>query len=406
MSRFGEEGTDRFGASHAQDRVVVQRFVRDVIGSTVEGYLRSAAARYTYREFVENYDDVRLVLQDQLEQALHEWDVQAVRTTLSKFRVDQTGVDEAVRRTAMAHQDAVLKRAELDVAMGQSEIDRVQIGTDRERLKAGQAGLEERIRLLGHDYVAIAHITELLAKAPVPGVVVGGDISEMLRQMPAYRAHELLDYAFGARSVPASTSARQVMPSEVHDSLPAQGTPRLPTAPFDVSVYLGTDDEQQVSSVVTALNDLLAAEGIGLDLTFGPRRSSWFAQYRFRMARGLPNHEAAARIRAVETAIDVAIRSVPPALVEPGAAKHADAAAKLVRALEGIESAVIAIGQLVLVKTTSLVTGASIHAATLTVSQLRAFDMNQELMADPQAALERLQRLGQPDDEPEAEDDE
>lgn len=202
LNRFGEEESDRFGASNAHDPVVVQRFVERVIGGEVEVRLRAEAAKYTYRDFVENYDEVRRVIEDRLAGALAAFGVVPVRTTLAQFHTSEGAVDQEVRRRAEVRERNRRLTELREGAKTQAEIDRIGIGVEADRRRLDAISLEEEIRLLGANQVAMERIVKRLAQAPVPGVVVGGDVGAMLRQMPLYQARELLDYGFsGAKPV-------------------------------------------------------------------------------------------------------------------------------------------------------------------------------------------------------------
>ncbi len=235
VNRFGEEETDRFGASNAHDPVVVQRFVERVIGGTVEGILRAEAAKFTFRNFVENHNELRKTIEDQLGRALAAFGVIPVRTTLAEFHTTDGAVDEVVRRVAQQREE---NRRLLEVQEGaktQAEIDRLAIGVDRDRRRNDAVVLEEEIRLLGANQVAMERIARQLAKAPVPGVVVSADIGAMLRQMPVHQARELLDYGMsGARSVigaavgsPAQPEKLTTTPRDAVEARPASSPKTL-----------------------------------------------------------------------------------------------------------------------------------------------------------------------------------
>lgn len=223
VNRFGEEETDRFGSSNAHDPVVVQRFVERVIGGQVEGILRQEAAKYTYRHFVENYNELRRVIEAQLASALAAFGVIPVRTTLAQFNTSERAVDQQVRRVAEEREKNRLLEEKREGARTQADIDRVGIEVEAERRKLDTIPLERQIALLGADQVAMERIVTRLAQAPVPGVVVGGDVGAILRQMPPYQARELLDYAYsGTKHVigsPAAPAAQPGPPSVPQDTV-------------------------------------------------------------------------------------------------------------------------------------------------------------------------------------------
>jgi len=100
VGRFGEQETDTFGTSDASKPLPVQRFVERVLGSTVEGYFTATASEYDVLEFVRGHIQVGLELEERVRNALAEWGVEAVRTTLNQFVPEDGGLDELRREIA------------------------------------------------------------------------------------------------------------------------------------------------------------------------------------------------------------------------------------------------------------------------------------------------------------------
>jgi hypothetical protein len=393
VHRFGEEETDRLGASNAHDPVVVQRFVERVIGGTVEGVLRAEAAKYTYRNFVENYDEVRRTIEGRLASALAAFGVIPVLTTLAQFHLPEHEVDEQVRLTAVQLEENRRLKELLEEVKTQAEIDRIGIGADVERRKLDAVGLSEQIHLLGAYQVAMERITERLAQAPVPAVVVGSDISATLRQMPLYQARELLDYAFsGTRSV-------------VHGSLPAPlevtiGAPHDAGSANDrdsetaqhaqetvpVAVYL--TQQTDFPAVRAAVEAYLRADGLEISEENEPVIGSlwWTAKARKRAA----NLTQDATLLADATVWGpVRSRQADNNLTNSQAARN------LVDTLSICETGVIQIGSLLAVKCGGVVT-----VMTLSLTQVSMLERRPILLRDPDTVLEHLQHDTEPNGQP------
>ena len=200
VRRFGEK---RRSVDGRGDPAPVRRFVERVLGSTVDGYLHGIAAEYRVNDFLDNHRQVRLELQEQVSQALSEWGVVAVRTTLSEFRIVDPRFDELRRATAAERErrEAILshgenrdleleneKRAAEQVAV----IDGIKNATEREKRKLDTVILEEELRLLGANHVAMDRFLRHLAAMNVPQFVGGQDAEAILRFLPLAAAQDAI----------------------------------------------------------------------------------------------------------------------------------------------------------------------------------------------------------------------
>lgn len=194
VGRFGEQESDRFGVSSALDPTPVQRFVERVLGRTVAGYFQGNAAEYKVLDFITRHDQVRLELEDRVRQALKEWGVEAVRTTLAEFEAVDEDLDKLRRSIAAERVRQLHLEHQRDNVALEAETDEARIRIDRQRLKTDAAMLEEQIRLLGRDTVALERFLTHLAQMNVPQIV-GGDVSALLPFMPLSAAQELFNRA-------------------------------------------------------------------------------------------------------------------------------------------------------------------------------------------------------------------
>jgi SPFH domain / Band 7 family len=192
---FGEQQTDKFGASNALDPAPVQRFVERVLGKVVEGYFQSTAAESdNVLNFISRRTAATLTLAERVREALEEWGVEATRTVLNGYETDDTEL-EARRRQIAEHRDSDLtlkygkRNAELDDAAAE-----VRDRTDRRHRELETAEIAALVRLLGHDTVAMRLFLAELKEMKVPEYV-GGDAAAILDHMPLPAARELINRA-------------------------------------------------------------------------------------------------------------------------------------------------------------------------------------------------------------------
>jgi hypothetical protein len=169
----------------------------------------------------------------------------------------------------------------------------------------------------------------------------------------------------------------------------APAEPLADTSP-KLLVYLDTYDPAKVDAVQAALEQLLASADLEMDLTFGPVISSWLAHFKIRSKQVLRSEEVLSRVQKIEKAVEAVVLDKPMAAVN---LDQAEATSKLLTSLESVHNAVMAIGSVILVKTTAPDGRSSVYVKTLTVAELRAFEANQHLMSDPQGALDHLHLL-------------
>ncbi|GGK93407.1 hypothetical protein Sme01_58900 [Sphaerisporangium melleum] len=172
----------------------VRRFVDKVLAPTVEGYFHRAQAGYTIMDFLANGEEVRLNLEKLVRDALSEWDVEAISTTLSEFEPEGTTLDELRRSIADERERQEMLRHRYTSAELAAKTTRIEIGLDREREKLAVVKLEEQVRILGKDTVALNQFLAELAKMNVPQYV-GTDAQALLQYMPLSAAQDLINNA-------------------------------------------------------------------------------------------------------------------------------------------------------------------------------------------------------------------
>ena len=205
VSRFGEQETDTFGASDAWNRAPVQRFVEKVLGRVVEGYFQAAASAWDVLSFVAGRDEVRLELEERVRQALAEYGVDAVRTVLNEFESENTDLDQLRWQIAKERERRKVLEYELHNTDLEAKAELIQIDVDRERRKIEVAVLEEQVRILGRDHMALERFFAQLATMNVPDII-GADATSLLNYMPLQVAQDLINKAqhgFGAPEPPA-----------------------------------------------------------------------------------------------------------------------------------------------------------------------------------------------------------
>lgn len=204
--RFGEQDADKFGFSEAANPTPVQRFVERVLGQTVAAYFQATASQYTILDFIEAHDEVCIALAVQIGQALAEWGVQAVVTTLGEFELETTALDD--RRVRYAEERD--RRQELEYQLTntriQGEIDRDQIEVERLRRELEVAELAAEIKELGREPVAMKLFLAELKHMKVPEFV-GGDAALLLQHLPFTAAQAIIGKAMRWAEQPPPSQA-------------------------------------------------------------------------------------------------------------------------------------------------------------------------------------------------------
>lgn len=207
VSRFGDTMMSGLGGL-ADDPVPVQRFVERVLGSTVATYFNAMAAAATVDEFLTTYASTRTNLAAQVRNALLAWEVEAVSTNLGEFESQDPELDRARQRIFAAQMRGKELTEEEKSEMIRSRILEIQHASKRQERLLDAALLEEQIRLLGADTIAMQMFLRELKDMGVPEFV-SGDAGALLEHLPMQRALEMIG---GVRQ-----RARQSLP-------PAEGT--------------------------------------------------------------------------------------------------------------------------------------------------------------------------------------
>lgn len=217
VGRFGEKDNDTL-VSRIVNPAPVQRFVERVLGRAVEGYFHSTAADYRILEFLDNHNEVRLELEERVRHALAEWDVEAVRTTLGGFESLDTSIDEFRRKIAMERdQKHHLEYRAANVEM-ESRIEEVAIAIERDRGKISTAKLEDEVRVLGEDRVALERLLERLASMNVPDFM-GSDPNALLNTPMGVAQNLINRYLARTGSATEEADPRKLDPVAVRNEL-------------------------------------------------------------------------------------------------------------------------------------------------------------------------------------------
>ncbi|MFE3057129.1 hypothetical protein [Nocardia sp. NPDC059239] len=237
--------------------------------------------------------------------------------------------------------------------------------------------------------------------SPGESVVVHGDYNVV---RSAGRDVLLPDSTAGQVDLPDTDRQKQINiggdnvgPLILHDG---NGTDRWRTAVnFEVDspppasecvIYLDTNDESKIRSVLDAVIDVLDTYGLKLDPKGPPLYGSWFARFKVRSKDAMNNPDVQQRLQKLEQAIEVKTLQGPMSQVN---VNQADATLRLAQAVSGIDNAALLIGSILVIKTTAGDGTTSMIARSLSVAEIRALEANQHVLKDPPTALARLEDL-------------
>lgn len=202
VRRFGEGELNvdaPVGGAAGARQSPVQRFVERVLGAAVAGYFTEIVARYQVLDFIRDYNEVRLQLQDKVTHALKEWDVVAGRTVLGEFVSEDRELNDLRRQLAQQHIDYKKEERRQEFLEQQrineeiaAEIERIAIELQGER---DVVVLRKQIEAIGRSNWLTDRMMAHMAKMAVPQYVSGGstDIADrLLGLMPFINAQDVL----------------------------------------------------------------------------------------------------------------------------------------------------------------------------------------------------------------------
>ncbi|WP_143175685.1 SPFH domain-containing protein [Cryptosporangium aurantiacum] len=260
IGRFGEQETVAHPSpSPTTSRAPVQRFVERVIGRTVESYFHATAAAHRVLVFMCRHDEVRLELEGRVREAISEYGVEAVKTTLNEFESETPELDVLRRYLAAVRDRGAALDYERQIAEKEEEIRTIRRAGDREDRSLESVALEDRLRLLGKDVVTTQIFLAELAAMQMPSVIAG-DGDALLRELPVNRMYSLIDRVLGTDG-----------PRVVEAPVPSAPPPGLSTSTAEdtcVPLYLVVDESAErlgaVERGVRALcRNLIEAPAVG-----------------------------------------------------------------------------------------------------------------------------------------------
>ncbi len=346
VSRVGEPKSD-------QDDPPVRRFVDKVLAPAVEGYFQRAAAGRPILDFLTNAEAIRLELAEQVREALSAWQVTAVDTVLNEFEPEGTSLDE-LRRSIVSERE---REQVLRHTRGNAEIEReIELGkieVERERRRLDSVTLEEEIRLLTPDHVAMERFLTQLKDMNVP-TYVGGNADGILQYMPLQIAQELINNAMrGTQAAVDAQHRREITPGTSRDRVEAalkkaltdQRSAQLANVSGPsrreqtVAVYLSRDDDH--AGVQGAVDRFAQAFGWVVTGESAPMTDPWFQTITIRVDGGgaATTEEMEAELRRATDRRDTG-----------DAWSRSGAALGLLDSLNGTPLAVLLIGPLLLVR--------------------------------------------------------
>ncbi len=234
VSEFGQGET---GSSNVKETAPVRRFVERVLGPLVEGYFQTGFGENNILNFVSRPDKICLDLEDRVRQALAEWGVVAVSTSLHEFEPEGVSLDELRRRRA----EERARKEELENKKENTEIEeeikQIQLETELSRQKIE---LQARVELLGKDGVTRQLLLAELVKANVPDVVVGNP-EMLLGYVPLTNAQYMIDNVLRASQTtkppppPQLSADSEIFPdgqleSEAQEKIKDEWWKRMPPA--------------------------------------------------------------------------------------------------------------------------------------------------------------------------------
>ncbi|HEY6424915.1 MAG TPA: SPFH domain-containing protein [Pseudonocardiaceae bacterium] len=374
VSLLGQQENDK---SNPDKPLPVRRLVDRVLSPLVEGYFNAAAGGQTILDFLANYNQVRMDLEEVVRAALADWDIEAVRTTLSEFVPEDTSLDEFRRRVAMERDRGQELVHQHENVIAEKEIEELRLDTEQRR---AQLELQGQIDLLGEDAVRLKIYLEGLANISVPQVV-SGEADALLKYMPLPIAQDMIVKALrGDEAGTGSPAPARLNATPGADRRWSQSSLVQTTLP--ITIYLS--DESAHEEVEAAVEDLLAAAGGHIEHRDDPVFGSWFRRMRARTGQAVHSplaHEAS--VLAVHAAKSHFVHAQDAAVT----ATMLQNLGPVLAALQPTKDAVIRADALLIVKVDWIV---GVHQ--LTPAQQLQLDHQPQLAQSPHDILSALDR--------------
>lgn len=353
VRRFSDE-SDTSGAD------LLRRFVEYAVAPAVLGYLRQQSDLFRINDFVNRSSEIAADLADHVRHVLAQYGIEAQTTTLTELTIDEPEFAAIRRRIAMQRQRVQLEAARLEELAAQRDNERVRAEIETQRVRVEQerrelAAIELRVLtdVLGAD--ARERLLARVAATGVhtePGTEPSDDTLSWWSALSAEQTsllseptqvHMLLEHTPSSdraireldevyrRNIAGERCLVQAFPEPVH-SLP-------------VSIYLSHDTGS--GEVEAAVVDLLDVLDVDITTSRPPVIGSWLGLRLGRFRRSLASEEAREILARAERAIEARVVGLPQAEID---SKLADAAAKLITALENQPDAFVQLGSLFVLK--------------------------------------------------------
>lgn len=158
-----------------------------------------------------------------------------------------------------------------------------------------------------------------------------------------------------------------------------------------IRCYLSNADAKSAigDRLIDLIFESLSELGIEKSIDLPPQSGSWWKQVWGRTKETLSQAEVAERLTKLEHAAEIRLIDKPQSDVTK---TNADAASKMIKALDGVQSACVQIGNLLIVKFTPKRGDARLIIRTLTSSELIALEKNKSILKSPGKVIDMLDK--------------
>lgn len=152
-------------------------------------------------------------------------------------------------------------------------------------------------------------------------------------------------------------------------------------------------EEFMRDDLLSDLGHILKEAGLYFDYLLPEEKGSWWQKIYLVTGEILTKDEVQKRLDLIEAALKTAYLDKPQAEANQ---TQADAAAKLISALQNVPNACIQVGTLLLVKVTRQDGTCTVAVRTLTATELKRLEENQSALRRPEEILEMLGESSRP----------
>jgi hypothetical protein len=189
LCEFGVVSTLEVGGL-IRDTMPVRKFVSKILGSTVESYFTRATTKMNGRFFNQDFTAIQDELGDNIRNALEDWGVDALRTTLGTWESDDPDFLAPAKAKFKAERDQDVLKEEIKSAELHNKLHQIKSEEKKREAITELLGLAD---LFGRENALMIKTIQEYSNLKVPNYIGGAALAEIASAMPVPALNALLE---------------------------------------------------------------------------------------------------------------------------------------------------------------------------------------------------------------------